>query len=175
MRVQIGFCTSDWWVSRTIRWFTRASASHAYIVFDGIPEVGEELYEAAWSGFRMSTRAKLTSGTTRIVQEIPVPLLPAAALAICRSWLETPYDYLGLLGEAWVQVGKYFGRRWANPFAGPHHMFCSEAATYLLQRSAWVGDHSSNAYHVIAALDARTTDPELLRDVLIGAGRGGDA
>src|ERR1700731_3632505 len=99
MKVSIGWSTSDWWVSRLIRWFTKAKVSHTYIVFDDADSpFGQEVYEAAWCGFRMSTRDKLTSGSTRIVKEIEVPLVPGQALAICRGWLETPYDYLGLIG-----------------------------------------------------------------------------
>jgi hypothetical protein len=136
MIVSIGFSTSQWWVSRLIRDATRAPVSHTYIVFDDpASPFGHEVYEAAWCGFRMSTRAKLTSGSTTIFKEIAVPLEPLAALALCRAWLETPYDYPGLIGEAPVQLGKLFGQRWPNVSASPHHMFCSEAATYLLQQA----------------------------------------
>ena len=162
MKVSIGFSTSDWWVSRVIRWFTRATVSHTFIVFDEPGTFGSEVYEAAWCGFRMSTRAKLASGTTRIVKEIPVPLEPVAALAVCRGWLECPYDYAGLVGEAWVMLGRLFGERWDNPFAGPHHMFCSEAATFLLQMTPW--RTPPTAYVVV--LVPRTTDPELLMATL---------
>jgi hypothetical protein len=163
VKVSIGFSTSDWWVSRLIRRFTRAEVSHTYIVFDEPGTcLNEEVYEAAWCGFRMSTRGALTRGTTRIVREVEVPLDATAALAICRAWLETPYDYLGLFGEAPVCVGKIFGCRWRNPWAGAHHMFCSEAATYLLQMAAGASDLKCK----VLQLDPRTTDPETLLQVL---------
>jgi hypothetical protein len=178
MRVSIGFSSSDWWVSRVIRFFTRVpagGASHTYIVFDDAGTLfGHEVYEAAWCGFRMSTRDKLTSGSTRIVSEIEVHLAPASALQMCRRWLETPYDYAGLLGEAWVQVGKLFGKRWRNPWAGPHHMFCSEAATYLLQQTPSTSG-TVNRDTIVSKLDPRTTDPYMLQQVLLGSGPGGNA
>lgn len=168
MKVSIGFSTSDWWVSRVIKFFTRAEVSHAYVVFDAATgPFGHEVFEAAWCGFRMSTRGKLTSGTARIVREIAVPLDAAGALAICRAWLETPYDYPGLFGEAWVQIGKLFGKRWANPWAGPHRMFCSEAATYLLQMCAPAAGTGSLLKNVVMPLDARQVDPETLERVLV--------
>jgi hypothetical protein len=169
MKVSIGFSTSDWWVSRVIRFFTRAPVSHTYIVFDDtLSGFDHEVYEAAWCGFRMSTREKLESGTTRIVKEVAVDLNAAKALAICRGWLECPYDYAGLVGEAWVMLGRLFRKRWNNPFAGPHHMFCSEAATFLLQMAG--GDPALKARAM--SLVPRATDPYMLELVLTaGAGK----
>lgn len=141
----------------------KVPVSHTAIVFDDpASPFGHELYEAAWCGFRMSTRDKLQSGSTTIVREIPVDLDPAAALAICRRWLETPYDYLGLLGEAPVMIGKLFRQRWDNPFAGPHHMYCSESATLLAQQAP--GGEALKK--LVLPLRARTTDPEYLLAVL---------
>jgi hypothetical protein len=162
MKVLIGFSTSDYWVSKIIRFFTRAPVSHTYIIIDDIPDVGHELYEAAWCGFRMSTREKLTAGSTVIVKEVSVPMVPGAAVALCRSWLNTPYAYRALVGEAWVQVGKWLGKRWPNPWPDPHHMFCSEAATYLLQLCA--GDAALHAR--VKDLDPRKTDPYELEEAL---------
>ncbi len=151
-------------MSRVIKFFTRATVSHAYIVIDTTPLPEDGLvFEAAWCGFRMSTRGALTRGTTRIVKELPVDVDAPKALAIVRSWLETPYDYRGLLGEAFVQIGKLFGRRWNNVFASPHAMFCSEAATYLLQHTAI----NPLLWTKVSVLDARKVDPETLLLVLI--------
>jgi hypothetical protein len=164
MRCLIGFSTSDSLISRVIRWFTKATVSHTYIVFDYIPQADHELYEAVGHGFHLSTRDKLTRGSTRIIKEVPVDLNVPLAFAVCRKWLETPYDFSGLFGEAWVQVGKLFGQRWPNPWANAHSMFCSEAATFLMQIAAPNGPLRL----VIRNLDARQTDPEMLLRVLTG-------
>jgi hypothetical protein len=150
-------------VSRVIEDFERAKVSHTAIVFrDPSSAFNHELYEAAWSGFRMSTCPKLESGKSKIVREIPVDLDPFVALRICRQWLQTPYDYLGLLGEAPVMIGKLFGQRWDNWFAGPHHMYCSEAATLLAQQAP--GGEALK--RLVMTLRARTTDPASLLQVL---------
>ncbi len=163
LSVSFVWTSSRWWVSRAIEDAERAKVSHTAIVFDDPSSpFGHELYEAAWCGFRMSTRAKLTSGTTTIVKEIPVELDAAAALAICRGWLETPYDYLGLLGEAPVMVGKLLRMRWDNPFAGAHHMFCSEAACLLAQTAPG----SAALKRLVLPLRARATDPATLLQAL---------
>ena len=156
--VNIGFTMSDWWVSKLIARCTKAKVSHAYVVFnDPDSFFGNMVFEAAWCGFRSTSRLALTRGTTRIVREIPVDVDPSAAFDVCERWTDTPYDYMGLFGEAWVQVGRLFGRRWKNPFAGAHHMFCSEACVYVL---AACGDPR------VAGLDARSTSPEDLLEVL---------
>lgn len=152
-------------VSRLIEFAERGKVpvSHTAIVFDDPGTAfGHELYEAAWCGFRMSTRQKIERGSTTIVREIPVDLDPVASLAICRSWLETPYDYLGLVGEAPVMIGKLFGQRWDNPFAGPHHMYCSEAATLLAQTAPG----GAALKRIVLPLRARTTDPCALLQAL---------
>lgn len=163
LTVSFVWTTSKWWVSRTIEDFEHAKVSHTAIAFDDPSSpFNHEIYEAAWCGFRMSTRAKLCTGTTTIVREIPVDLDAQAALGICRGWLQTPYDYLGLLGEAPVMIGKAFGQRWDNPFAGPHHMFCSEAATLLAQQAP--GGQALK--RLVMPLRARTTDPGSLLQAL---------
>jgi len=157
-RVSIGFTSSPSEISKVIRTATRAKVSHAYIVVDNLPVVGHEVYEAAWVGFRMATRAKV--GT--IIKEVPVDVNVTLAVATLRDWLETPYDYAGLFGELPVCIGRLFGRRWKNPWASAHHMFCSEAATYLLQ----IAGNSVDLKRKIGPLDARSTSPEDLLQAL---------
>ena len=85
--------------------------------------------------------------------EIPVDVNADAAFALSREWLDTPYDYAGLFGEIPVMIGRVLGKRkWPNPFASPHHMFCSEASTLIIQKTARVKTG-------LEGLDARTVDP----------------
>jgi hypothetical protein len=165
VKVLIGFSTSSWWVSRVIKFFTRAPVSHTFVVFDDMRDADHEIYEAAWCGWRMTTRAKLTLGTTVIVKEITVDVDPVKALGICRAWLETPYSYLGLLGELPVQIGLWLGQRWRNPARDAHHMYCSEAGTRLLQMLGFAA---------VTGLDAVSTNPYQLDEALTpAAGEGG--
>jgi hypothetical protein len=161
VQVKIGFSTSNSAISGVIRAATKAKCSHTYIVFDDIPLVGHEVYQALWDGFNMGTRAHVGD----IVCEVAVDVDPASALAICRKWLGTPYDYLGLVGEAPVQVGRMFGQRWPNELGGVHHMFCSEAATYMLQYAP-MGNSELKA--ALLKLDPRATSPQDLLEALTG-------
>src|ERR1700690_4044408 len=157
MRFLAGFTTSYSAISRTIRLATRGHVSHAYVVFDDIPIVGHIAFEAAWCGWRETTRTKV--GGSQI--ELPVDVKVEAAFAQSRDWLNVPYDYAGLFGEAPVMLGRVLGnQKWPNPFAGPHHMFCSEASTLLIQKFARVPSGLEN-------LDARTVDPSYEMESLV--------
>lgn len=159
MRVSFGFSTSDWWVSRVIRWFTRAKCSHAFLLIEGT-ELGDLVLEAEWCGLKLSTRQALTSGTTHIVDTIePPPAMVgpvnAALYQTLSKDLDIPYDYTGLLGMAWVAVGRWLGKKWSNPLRSARSMFCSDAIVALiLQPAGWPGAQ---------ALDAQSIDPESLR------------
>ena len=157
MRFLAGFTTSRSWISRTIRWATRGHVSHAYVVFDDIPGIGHVAFEAAWCGWRETSRTKVGGVQT----EIPVDVNADAAFALSREWLDTPYDYVGLFGEIPVMIGRVLGKRkWPNPFASPHHMFCSEASTLIIQRTARVKTG-------LEGLDARTVDPSYEMTALV--------
>jgi len=151
MIFKVGYTKSNSALSRWIRWCTRGDASHAYIVFDEVPLVGHIAFEAAWCGWRMTTRARI-KGEQREIEIKSV--YPEAAYKAACDWLDEYYDYLGLLGEAWVMIGRVLGKKWENPLAAKaHHMFCSEAQIYILQAA------SSDPFW--KTLDPRQIDPTL--------------
>jgi hypothetical protein len=157
MRVSIGFSTSDWWVSRAIRWATRARVSHAFLLLEGVSPLGDLVLEAEWSGLRLSTLAKAAQGGTRVVETVvpAVDLAPAVLKAL--SWIGEEYNYTGLLGMFWVCLGRYFGKAWRNPLRNSRSMFCSEAVVYVLQEARYPGAD---------ALDPQSVDPQALADFL---------
>ena len=143
MRIRFGFSTSDWWVSRVIRFFTRAKVSHAFVLLEGT-ELGDLVLEAEWCGLKLSTRAALTRGSTRIVALVdPIPGMAGPVEKATRaalSWLDVPYDYAGLFGMAWVAFGRWLGKKWKNPLRSARSMFCSDAVVALvLQPAGWPG------------------------------------
>jgi len=160
--VKVGFSTSDWWVSRLIRADTHSTVSHTFLLVEGLAAPFDQLIlEAAWCGWRLSTLDRLCTGSTHVV-EWATPQLPLdKGLQLAMGWLGEPYNYTGIFGMPWVELGKIFGQRWGNPFPGVHHMFCSEAVTYVLQADDYPG---------AAALDPRAEDPEALRSFCRAAG-----
>ena len=57
------------------------------------------------------------------------------ALRWCAKKLGDAYDFGGLVGMAWVLLGRMFKKRWRNPLENSHAMFCSEMAVTMLQRA----------------------------------------
>lgn len=142
-----------------IRLFTRAKVSHTFLLLEGDATFGDVVIEAAWCGWRLSTRDAITRGTTRIVALLDPPVPLDGALRTALRWLDEPYNYTGLLGMAWVSVGRWLGKKWRNPLRNSRSMFCSEAVTYVLQAAGWGSDW-----------DPQSTSPEDLYEAL-----GGDA
>jgi hypothetical protein len=157
VHVQVGFSTSNWWVSRVIRWFTRAKVSHAFLMLRDAGTLGDLVLEAEWCGWKLSTPAALTRGSTRIVElvEPKIPLEDAVVKSL--SWLDEKYNYEGLLGMMWVCVGRVMGKRWRNPLRSHNSLFCSEAVVYVLQAAGYPG---------AGELDAESVDPEGLREFM---------
>jgi hypothetical protein len=153
MKIAVGFSTSEWWVSRVIRYFTKAACSHAFLLIEGT-DLGDLVLEAEWCGWSLSTKEALTRGSTHIIDLIypKVDLLPGTLTSL--KWLHEKYNYEGLFGEAWVSICARFGKRVRNPLRNSKSMFCSEAIVYLLQHADYPGAD---------ALDPQSVSPADLR------------
>ena len=158
--IRVGFSTSSWWVSRLIRWATKSTVSHAFLLLDGPdghPLFGDLVLEAEWCGWALSSLATLKRGTTHVVTlvEPAIPLGPAVHDA--AGWLSEKYNYEGLLGEALVSLGRRLGKRWRNPLRNSRSMFCSEAICYVFIAAN---------YPLAITLDPQSTSPQDLLDFL---------
>jgi hypothetical protein len=63
------------------------------------------------------------------------------------------YDYKGLFGMAWVELGRWLHKKWINPWHSSDAMFCSELVAQVLRDSNYPGSEQ---------LDPASTDPEML-------------
>lgn len=133
--VSVGFSTTHMALSKAIRWITNAPASHCFVLFDfdGIPMV----LEAAFEGVRLVPMASFEKRNI-IVALIPVPYSEDDLKPLFND-LGDAYDFGGLLGSFFVQAGRWFKRRWRNPWASRKAMFCSEAIAWWLQDLKYPG------------------------------------
>lgn len=146
--MKIGFSTTNSWVSRSIRWVTGSSVSHAYIEFEWLGR--PFIMDADWSGVRIVPREKFRD---QVVALIPVQV----DLHLAFDFVGDRYDYGGLLGMGWVILGRFLKRKWRNPFANARARFCSEMIVHMLQRAHYPGSGS---------LDPSTTSPQDLLEFL---------
>lgn len=63
------------------------------------------------------------------------------------------YDYKGLFGMAWVELGRWLKKKWVNPWQSSDAMFCSELVAQVLKDSNYPGAEQ---------FDPGSTDPEQL-------------
>jgi hypothetical protein len=146
-------------LSWLIRKVTGSTCSHAWVLIDdpyfGVPVV----LQASLEGFTLTTYARFQADNT--VVDVVTPVIPLDA-ALHQAWqaLGEKYDYTGLLGMAWVLLGRALRRTWKNPLSHADEMFCSEAIVEQLLIPA--------GYPQVATLGGLPQDvsPQVLRTFL---------
>ena len=160
MATRIGFSTSKTnWLSRLIRWFTRGTVSHAFIVY----------YDQEWKRDMVMEAEGGAGGSIRIVRfnpdnpEIVRLIDPKHDIEVGMikmvDRLGEVYDYGGLIGMAWVEIGRWLKKKWINPWHSSKSMFCSELVAQILIDAGYPGADK---------LDPPCTDPQMLLDFLAG-------
>lgn len=152
---KIGFSTSKSLASVAIRWFTKSKVSHTYLVVEGSMFGIPMVLQASTGGFEVISHTKF-SKDNEIVTEIPIN---ASDEGFKKSalWLGQNYDFGGLFGSAIVIIGRWFKRRWKNPWQSSKALFCSEYIVRWLQESDVPGAED---------MDPSATNPEDLLDFL---------
>lgn len=155
--MKIGFSTARGNpFSFLIRKISGSKASHAWLMLRVEPFGHEFVFEATEWGVRL-----MPWGTFRrqnrivAVFEPQVPL--DAAMPKAGAHLGAYYDFPGLVGMAFVILGRWFKRKWRNPFNSAKAMWCSELVAKVLK---WA-DHPG-----VEKLSPTRTSPQDLLDLL---------
>ena len=139
MKILIGFSTSRAWYSRIIRYLTGAKVSHTFLLLRGALLGEDMVLEASMLGFTLRTFSAFKTAGNQIVS-LRTPKVPLdGATLYALQWLDKFYDYTGLLGMGWVELGKHFKRQWSNPLHTPNALFCSESVAKILQLASYPG------------------------------------
>ncbi len=155
--VKIGFSTArDNPASFLIRRISGSRASHAWLLLRVDPFGQEFAFEASefgvrlvpWSAFRRQNRIVA-------VFEPAVPLEPAMPRA--GELLGAYYDFTGLVGMAFVMLGRWLKRKWRNPLNSAKAVWCSELVAHVLK---WAGHPG------VEKLAPARTSPQDLLDLL---------
>ena len=122
----VGFSSTKAIMSRIIMWATRSKASHSYIRFE---VAGEPIViHSNQHGVNCDHYTKFKKGK-KIVKEYELDLTPEQEqiiLAYVLKRLDSPYDFLSVLGFGWVLFCKALGRKVKNPFPNRAAYQCSE-------------------------------------------------
>lgn len=162
---RIGFSTPKRFnpFSWAIRRITGSEASHAWFTYHDRDWDLPMVLDAHETGFRLITldafRARNKIVAIVATKQDLDPGLRQAAL-----WLGSRYDFAGLIGMVVVLVGRWFKRRWRNPFRSSRSVFCSESVVRVLREVKYPGAEN---------LDPESTTPQDLMEFLLLA-EGGD-
>lgn len=136
--IYIGFSSSNDWLSKLIRVFTRGKVSHAFLAYDD-PVIGcKMVMEAQWDGFHLKKLSKSPSSSGEMILIQPkhdISQLPK----ICSDWLGDPYDYSGFLGAIPVMISRFYNKKSKNMISDAKAKFCSEAISLGLQKINYPG------------------------------------
>ena len=131
--INICFSTTNGFVSRAIRWFTRARVSHALITFYDVTLKRVFVMEANGRGFMLTPWSKWRQSNTLYARyEMTLEKgVQNGALCAVGGHLGAQYDYIGIVSFALRRVCS----RFANPWASSSKMFCSEGVALLLKEA----------------------------------------
>ena len=151
--IKVGFSRSNSIVGAIIRWFTKSEVNHVFLIF---PLGGFEwVLEASWFGVYIIPyeRYVIHANVTRVFEIEEAKLNSMSML----RFIGAGYDYAGLIGMAWVMLGRSLRRGWRNPWQSQKASFCSEMVASLLIEAKYPGAKE---------LDPRQTSPEDLLKLL---------
>lgn len=140
--ISAGFSTTNLPISRLIRFFTKSKVSHCFVILD-LPELDEQpmVLEAAFEGIRLVPLETFKKKNI-IVETVSLPQVTLSMLKPMFKQLGSSYDFGGLLGSTFVQIGHWIKKKWKNPFNSSHALFCSEATVVILQDSNYPNSQS---------------------------------
>lgn len=137
-KTRVGFSTTSHPLSVLIRWFTRATVSHCWLLYYDLDMKIDMVLEAHESGFRLVPFDVFSKRNSIVAIMQPTTNIDRGLEAI-GLWLGKGYDFAGLAGMAWVMALRKFGVKVKNPTQKKRALFCSEAIVLALQAANMPG------------------------------------
>lgn len=137
--IKVGFSTHHHNIlSSTIRFFTKSEVSHTWLLVDDPLFKRPMVLEATETGIVLTPFDRFA--TKNDVVCILDPKHPLdSGMSEAGAWLGERYDFLGLVGTAFVLLGRWLKRKWKNPLSSSHAMFCSEFVVNVMQAAQYPG------------------------------------
>lgn len=131
--IGVGFSSTRWPISCLIRLLTGQSFSHVWIL--DTRQNPPLVLEAGFNGITETDWPTFKKGKINIVVKRIESIDMASAVDDSRALLGEEYDFWGLLGGIWLQLGRWLKKKWHNPLARTKSMFCSELVADVLKRA----------------------------------------
>jgi hypothetical protein len=136
--VKVGFTSSSGVLPRLIKWATKSKVNHTFLYISDSFLGIDMVLQATIGGFNLLTYSKYAK-SNHVVKIVDLAHPVDVGLKEASLWLGERYDYGGLFGSAFVLLGRWFKRKWSNPWDNSDAMFCSEAIVRVLQASNYPG------------------------------------
>ena len=150
MAVSVGFSTTNKWISRVIRWVTRAPCSHAWIAFN-IPALERRfVLQAELWGVELREWDIWQRQNIKVAEFIPIGYDMTTAVRWITQHVGAPYD---LRAGFLAGISRWLKRFVRGKFSSPGRMMCSEVVVRTLQYAQYVA---------VSAMDPEITRPGLL-------------
>lgn len=119
-------------LSALVRWVTNSKASHCFLIINDPLMKYELILQASIGGIQLTSYDIFKKRHT-IVQEFDTgPKMIIGLQSMCNQIGDT-YNYVGLFGMIFVMLGRWFKKKFNNPFHSATSMFCSEAVCLAVQ------------------------------------------
>lgn len=135
---RIGFSTGTGILSRIIRWFTGSGVSHSWIVYFDVDFGRDMVLESTLEGVRIIP-LEVFQKHNKIIKIFTPKFELKVGFSKVGERLGEQYDFTGLLGMAWVMLGRWLKKKWKNPLVTASAMWCSEMVAWVLQWSGAPG------------------------------------
>jgi hypothetical protein len=126
-------------------------ASHAFFIYHDVDWSADMVMEAHEVGFRLIPLAHFEKKNEIVASFVPKASLESGLREVALTYLGTHYDFGGLIGSAFLLLGRWLKRKWHNPLQDARSVFCSEAVVIAMQKSKYPGADG---------LEARDTTPQ---------------
>jgi hypothetical protein len=129
-KVWVGFSTTNKFMSRVIRFFTRGRCSHAWIRYWDDTLQQYMVMQAELHGYETIPWKRWRTKNKLVAAFEPVTLDLMSGVRFMASFLGADYD---LRSALWVGLTRWLKKRWHRPASSPGSLMCSEAVCRILQ------------------------------------------
>jgi len=138
-RIRIGVSTPKRWnpLSPILRRVMGTPYSHIWILLDDALFDVDMVLGTETHGFQLIPYERFLKTNNVVMVYDPDPSYHLdVGLRAVAPLIGEPYDKVGLIGMAWVMLGRWLKRKVRNPLASSKALFCSESVALVLAKSA---------------------------------------
>lgn len=153
--ITVGFSTTNFWISKAIRWITRSKVSHAWVGFyDESLGINFVIQAESW-GLELRPRKRWEQENSLVAEYTPIGGDLTASLHWLIDCLGNKYDFGSLFWSGIANFFKRYAKSISKKFVwnSPTRLMCSESVIRFLDKGS---------YASVKDFDPEITSPEQL-------------